>query len=1346
MNRSASALSPELQALAESALAYQNSSRFAEAAQAYAALLSRAPQSWAACYNLALVYQHLQRLPEAAEMYARAVRLNPQLAEGYNNLGNVLKILKNDTAAIEAYRHALALNPQLAEASYNLAMMLQARGDFNASIDAFRQAVAIRPAHGDAWDALYRGLLGLARQEEAIQAFLDWERSGELSPEMAVAGLALCRPMGDRAREARYLSSAIAWPFATFTPEQYAPILGMIHYFDVSREDLLACYRRYDQAISARRPATTALLSRRSSDARLRIGYVSGDFRQHVMGRMMLDVIARHDRRRFSILLISTCARDQHDAVTTAFQQHADGFADISELDDFAAAKSIAEADIDVLVDLAGHTNSARPGIYAHRPARSIVTHLGYHGCLGLSAVDFKLTDRIADLGDAAAYQIEQPYPLESCVFPFVRVLPSAADPELGNTLNLSGKFVFGAFLNVLKLSPRCLAVWCRVLEALPEAMLLFSPLDANERFAIERVTATAGIDPSRLVILNVTEQDEASLRSRYRLVHAVLDTFPYAGGDTTLAALDMGVPVVTLAGERHSERIGLSILSHLGMRELGAESEEDYVAVALRLARHPEFMADTRQKIAAATAVAVANADAYTQSLENAFVAIAGRKPVAAAMKLNARQFFQPLHDAMRRQRAATDNVERRAIAAIFAELRSEQPDYPPLLRAQGELAQTLNDLPLAADCLAVLLQQFPGDIDARLALAGFLIDQNAVAEALKVIDDAMVPAGTSVRVLKLQTRAYSQLREWETARQCSAMAAEIAPADVQVLFWHGTVLSHLGEFDAALVFLNRTLILAPDHAEAAYNAGIILAELGNHADAEKVFRRALGTSAARPAHVRLLQTLRAMRRRPEWLIEAQRFATTYSRLEYSRLLESQIARHRGDIDREAEILLPLAERAAMIENDVIAVELIGELLAILPCHDVSPRLLKRLRERFTNALAVLHPSATALRSNETEVANRRLRLACLVDFSLPFVADFIVSLATHRDRIRLAMTVYVMSPTDSVPSEQLKAADIDVVFLAAFDEHRAAEKIRSDRVDVLIDATGFGVYAKPGLLSHRPAPMQIALPGFTKPAGIGDLDYCLSDRVLDLAINTGSMFPAPWFVEGCVYPIPPAAPADVSFTRASLAVADNAAVFGVLASAEHLSPRSIALWRSLSDKVPEAVFLVCPLDSGDAASIRKILTAAGMESTRILSLPSLLPPSTPRPRDLSLASVIDVILDTVPGSDYFSVRASLIEGIPIVTMPGRSPDERVAFTLLSHMGETSTVAVSGRDYVDIAVQLATIQDVRRAWSNRVKAWWQEASRAEMPHSMQSFAQRFEAAVFRAAAERAPTRTGTKF
>jgi len=1120
----------------------------------------------------------------------------------------------------------------------------------------------------------------------------------------------------------------VTWPFAEFTPDQYAPVLGMLQYFDITRETILECYRRYDRAVSAQATALVPLLPRRSADSRLRIGYVSGDFRQHVMGRMMLDVIARHDRSRFSVLLVSICASTQHDAITAQFRNLADGFADISQLDDFSAAKVIGEADIDVLVDLGGHTNSSRPGIYAYKPARSIVTHLGYHGSLGMSAVDYKLTDAVADLPDAADFQIEKPYVLRSCVFPFVRTPLASQSPELVTDKDLSGKFVFAAFLNILKLSPRCMRLWRRVLDSVPEAILLFSPLDLAEKDSIVRVTASGGIDPARVAILNPVGADSA-LRSRYRLVHAVMDTLPYAGGDTTLAALDMGVPVVTLAGQRHSERIGASILTHLNLQELVANSEDEFVARSVQLAQDAAFMDACRQKVTREFSAAVARADDYTHALEGAFTEIASRKTVAGSMTLSSRQFFSAFHAAMRRQEKAADETEKRAIAAIFSTLRIEQPDYPPLLRSQCQLAQDMNDLALASECLDTLLRQFPGDIDARLTLAGFLIDQGNAKDALDILEDAS-STGANVRILKLQARAHGRLRQWETALNYSELAVAMEPADVQVLFLHGTVLSHVGDIGTALTVLNRVLILSPNHAEAAYNAGVLLDETGNHVDAEKVFRRAIAIDPTPMAHLRLLHNLKMQTRQSDWLAEARKFTEIFPGLEYTTLLESRVSRRQGDLKREAELLLPLAEQVSQMKDDAMAFELANELSAILPCHDVSPRLIDQLHARFASASKALYSLPERGISAETVSEEGPIRLAYVADFSLPFVRDLVLALARLHDKGRFDTTVFTLSPDIIHAGSTSALVEAELVSLAGLDEDRCAKLIRARNIDVLVDVSAFGAYARPGLLSLRPAPLQLAMPGLAKPAAIGELDYLLTDHQMRLDGGSADAHPAPLFVEGCALAFMATANAaeplqpSTSGTKSSLGIPEGATVFGVLASAEQLSSRCLALWQVVLARTPGSVLLLSPLDTGDIPIVRNILSAAGVDAARVVTLPRDGAASTQ-----SLSGLVDIILDTLPASDYASVRTSLLEGIPLVTTAGKTAPERVALTALGNLGEVTTVAESGRDYVDIAVALANNAGGRNELSEKLKALWLEASQPGMPFSMQSYAKRMEAA-----------------
>ena len=1274
-------LSADLRAIASQAFQHQAAGRYAEAAQGYLAVLSRAPDAWPTCYNLGLVYQHLRKLPEAVKAYQRATYLNPALAEAHNNLGNVFKALENHGSAIDAYRRAISLKPQLSEASYNLATMLQARGEHSAANDMFRQTIAHHPTHLAAWDALYRSLLGLRRHEEAINVFIAWEAAMPPCPELVTAGLALCRPIGNPAMEARYLAFALDWPFAEFTPEQYVPVLGMIQYFDVTREQLLACYQRYDAVVALEKRQAIALLPRRAADSRLRIGYLSADFRQHVMGRWMLEVIKNHDREHVSIYLISTCPPNEFDGVTEKFRALVDGFADISALDDFAAAKTIAEVDLDILVDLAGHTMAARPVIYAFRPARNIITHLGYHGCLGLRAVDFKLTDAIADPFDADQFQIEQPFPLDGCVFPFVRVAPAAAE-TLPPTPNLAGKFVFAAFTAEIKLSPRCLAVWARVLTALPEAVLLFSPLSTNQHLGIARLLANAGIDSSRIAFLDVPPED-ARWRARYRLTHAVLDTFPYAGGDTTLAALDMGVPVVTLKGHRHSERVGASILTHLNLTETIAEDEDNFVALAVRLARDPAFMAETKRRIAAA--VGATDVNSYTQKLETAYRNIVAKKPAPASMQLTARDFFNTFRAALKRHQHSPDEQ----LAATYRALRAEQPDYAPLLRAQSELAQTMGNIPLAAECANALLRQFPDDVAVRISSAGFLIDDSAPEAAIAVLEPLASTALSNHRVAQLLTRAHAKLGQWARARTYSSAAIALAATDADIIFWHGMVLVNSGEAAAALSCLNRALILKPDHPAAAYNAGVILAELGNLRDAETVFRRALGVPASSndatvrvATHLRLLHLLWSQGRHGEWAAMAQNFTDAYPDAEQSPLILARLARMHGDLAREAALLLPLAEAATMQEDDALAAELIGELLATLCYHDVPHSLLSRLRARYLEASRVRHPADERPPSS----AGVALRLGYLVDFSQPFMVDLITQFLAHHPP-HIHAIVYALSPTDPALEDALRASATPLIAVAAYDERHVAGIIQADHLDVLIDAAGFGRYAKPGCLSHRLARVQLALPGFTHPTSIGELDYRLSD--IDAEVDSGGT-PAPLMVDGCAFPLLPANLTPLMLSRETLGIAPHAPLLGILAAAAQLSARCLTTWKTLADRLPNAVFFVCPLSLADGEPVKRLLIASGIEATRIHALPV----GAARPRDLDLSTLLDVILDPMPGSDYFSARAAIQGAIPIVTMSGRLFEERVARTLLMHLGDTGMVAESGRDYVDIAMRLAADKD----------------------------------------------------
>jgi protein O-GlcNAc transferase len=543
--------------------------------------------------------------------------------------------------AIATYRSVLAVWPTLAGAHHNCGALLFARGDFDAAVRSFDEAAKHSPKwtapllalghvhfHGgryaDAQQAFERAhaldessiealgnlgltlqrstLLLLGRIEEAVDDFLRFEAGAPLSAELVTTGLMFSHLVGDPAYEEKYLPLALGWPYRPDQADLAAVTVSRAQYCDLPREALLDLYLGYDRLQQQNRSRFEPItIIRRAAAGRMRIGYLSADFRAHVMGRLMREVLAAHDTTRVSLYLHSLAPEVNEDQLTEEFRGLSERFVNLAELDDHSAARAIAGDEVDVLVDLMGHSSFSRPGILLWKPAPVVITHLGYHGCVGLSQIDFKLTDAVADLPDAASFQIEAPLMLDCCVMPARHV--SGVVPSSPGAMTRAGlgieesAIVFGAFVSLLKLSPRCLSLWRDILERVPRSLLALSPGDVSEQTLYRRRVAGFGIDPARVVFIP-RGADEAGDRARYPLIDIVLDTMPYTGGDTTAAALEMGIPVVTRVGERHAERISLSLLSHLGVTDTVTHSDAAYVAMACRLAGDAAWRSDIAARI----------------------------------------------------------------------------------------------------------------------------------------------------------------------------------------------------------------------------------------------------------------------------------------------------------------------------------------------------------------------------------------------------------------------------------------------------------------------------------------------------------------------------------------------------------------------------------------------------------------------------------------------------------------------------------------------------------------------------------------------------------------------------
>jgi len=594
---------------------------------AYREAVRLAPERADLWHNLGVMCAADGARDEALAAFAQATRHRGTWAEPWHARGHVLFAAGDVDGALAAFGEAVARDPSHVAAHVNLALAFERLGRYAAAVPPLERARQLAPGNESIWWILRGVLLRLRRDEDALADFQRFAPLAGASARVVVATLASARGDADPDMEARALAAACAHKFAVGESALLAEVLALVQYFDIEPGALRDLYRAYDALMRAEldaaregTPLVAALARRRdTADRRIRIGYLSADFRAHVMGELLAPVVQAHDRGQFDVRLYSLAPAQNEDALTEAFRAAVAGFTRVADLDDALAARAIAADDLDLLVDLMSHSAFARPGIVARKPARLIATHLGHHGCLGLSAVDYKVTDAIADPPGNAAFQLEALLPLSVCTLPLRPYRAPAPRWSRADVGIAQDAVVLEAFVGVQKLSSRCLDLWNRVLRQAPRAVLLVSPPRDDDRTALIRRFAACGVPVERV---HVVPYEREALDARHALADAALDTLPYTGGDTTAAALAAGVPVVTRAGVRHAERMSASILRHAGLPQLVAADDDAYVALAVRLAADSAYRETQRAAVRSAFALSSLTRPAvYTRALETAYL-----------------------------------------------------------------------------------------------------------------------------------------------------------------------------------------------------------------------------------------------------------------------------------------------------------------------------------------------------------------------------------------------------------------------------------------------------------------------------------------------------------------------------------------------------------------------------------------------------------------------------------------------------------------------------------------------------------------------------------------------------
>lgn len=1275
----------------------QNLGHLVEAAQAYVALLRLMPNNWSALYNLALVYQGLDRNEEALESYRRVVTLNPSLSQAHNNLGNLLQALGKSDDALQSYLRAVELDPALATAHFNKALIEIELGHLTDATESLRRVTALTPSHDEAWSKLFAVLFGLKRKQEAISAFYAWENAALLTINRLAAGMVVGRLTADEARERYYLQQLDIFPFQSYAPLDLVPILGNLQYFDIRPELQLACYERFRRAMNAQQKDRVALLPRRST-GKIRVGYLSPDFRGHVMGRIMLDILQAHNRDKFEIYLFSVCNAHFHDQTTQRFREIADGFADIGSLKDRQAAQVIAEVDLDVLVDLAGHTMENRPGVYAHFPARHIVTHLGYHGCLGLDAVEYKFTDRYADTEESAHYQIERPYFLDTCVIPFSHVEPAPDAPsraELRQSLGVADRIVIGTFVNPIKISPRCLDSWRRILERLPKAVLAFSPYDAIDRPLILAALATRDIGEERTIFIDAVG-DERRQRARYLALDMVLDTFPYAGGDTTHAALDMNVPVVTLIGATHAHRVGYSILRHLGVVDTVANSLEEYVDLACRLGEDDAWREEVRAKIMAAKRISpLTNPATHTRALELAYREIAGAEN-SSDSKMPAREFFSRFQAALRMHQSASGKADLAEADRRYLELLEVQPTYAPLLYARGVLAADRGEVEHAIESFSAAAAADPTDEASRVALAAQLLERDDAAQAASLLLAVVDERSTNIRGHVLLLRALLRLERWEQAASVGSRAIALQPTNSESAFAFGVALAQLARTGEALDMFNRTLVLDERHADAAYNAAILMQDAADGKNAEALFRRVLALEPRHEfAYWRLSELFASEWRIADFCAVATAFGKACPVSFRGRLRMIQARFFQGENETAIELLSALADDLIVATDNAAVEEVSRTTLELATNQDFDSEQIRHLRERSDAAAMALSGERM------TSIGPRRpgpLRICYLSSHANGGkVGQMLDYIRRNHDPTRFEVTTY------SLGRLQPHEAGADYVDVSGWPADRIALAVQAQNADVLVDVSEFANERARSIVCRSPARASMFYP-------LGHLHFAkspyssrLNAREAELPGSGRLLAGHPVLMEHSPLFLHSGRTVEKSpLGRAAHGIPQSAFVYAVTSRIDFVSRRCLALWRSLLERVPSGQLLVIVPSIEMIAGYRRLLESADIDASRL----KLVTAAEPNDATRLVTELADVHLDTIPVNDPLSLISSLTQAVPVVTLAGQFPAERATHAFLVAHGLAEGMSTqSGLQYVDAAVAMALDDAAYSSLANRLRS-----------------------------------------
>jgi protein O-GlcNAc transferase len=758
---------------------FENKGRLDEAKICYEKALELKPDFHSAYNNMGIIYLRQEKFDQAKECFEKTLSLNSNVPEAWNNLGLVFQFRKEFKDAQACFQKAIFLKADYSDAYSNLGGIYIYQGNNTEAMNFLQKAITLNPSHSGAYNNIGNIYKFKDQLKEAETYYL---KAISIKPDYAEAHNNLGNVYGNLGKikeaDASYQKALILKP--DYKEAQSNLLLNLNYSSDHSTEEIFAEHLLFEKRFGEPlRSKIRPHFNDQAPDRKLKIGYVSPDFRTHSVAYFLEPVLANHDPHLFEVYCYSNSTI--WDQMTRQLHSYVDYWRNITGIPDEQAAEMIRNDCIDILIDLSGHTSHNRMSLFVRKPAPIQVAWLGYPNTTGLSAIDYRITDHYADpVGMTERYYLEQLVRLPES---FSCFNPADESPKVGKLPAVKNGYVtFGSFNMFAKVTPQVIRIWSEVLRAVPGSRLLLKTIGLNEaeiRETLYKMFADLGISGDRLD-LRGKDFSRRDHFQRYNEVDIGLDPFPYNGTTTTCEALWMGVPVITLEGRNHAGRVGTSQMHNLGLTELIAKTEDDYIQIAQRLSGDLDHLRHLREG-------------------------------------MRTRMISSPLMDSKR----LTENLEK-AYRKMWKEYVSRDREKKERALKAMDYAEALfkdGKLVAAEKIYRDLLVEEPQNIDALHNL-GIIAFQNGNIElAIEFFIKALtVKPNHSVAQNNLGV-AFFQLGFRREAKVCYETAITFKPDYAEAYHNLGILFRAQGDTNEAIGYFQKTLELRPDYPEAQKN-----------------------------------------------------------------------------------------------------------------------------------------------------------------------------------------------------------------------------------------------------------------------------------------------------------------------------------------------------------------------------------------------------------------------------------------------------------------------------------------------------------------------------------------------